>query len=507
MKFQDKNALLNYKKKLRNIRNGNEINESETKKEQQARIKKAKKDPRYFIQTYFKHYCDAETPWFHIALMILVLKSKTIRALVRWGRGLAKSVVCDTFIPLWLWINGEDVYLVLVGNSYDKAAILLRDIQAEFEANQLLIHDFGEQKLAGSWTDGDFCTKDNRFIGKALGMGQSPRGLRKGKERPNLIICDDLEDKDTSRNPKRQDDVVRWIERDLIPTMDGEIRRYLHPNNDPWPRSIQNQLELRHPNWKVDTIKAYNQETYEPAWKEKHPLFYYKDVEDDIGSLAARAEYNHEKHIEGKLFTDEMIQWAKPPALNHFQLIVGFWDVAYSGKSDYNAINVLGLHGRNFWKLKAFVKQCKMVVAIRFMYDYEEGLPETVVVHWEVESQFWNDPLRDALKIVEIEKGRPLNIRIVERPRMNKYDRIVSGLMPYYQNNRIYYNEKERSNNDMQVGISQLKGIEPGYKTHDDSPDSDEQGINELSTYVRTEAFTPRITSAAHYHSHSKNRY
>jgi hypothetical protein len=507
MKFTDKQALARYREKLNLIRSGGEISANETKSEQQERISKAKIKPKFFIQTYFKHYCDSGTPWFHVALMILVLRFKVVRVLVRWGRGLAKSVVCTVFIPMYLWINDEDVYLVIVGNSLDKASILLGDIQAEFEANQLLIHDFGEQKLEGSWTDGDFCTRDNRFLGKSLGMGQSPRGLRKGKKRPNIIVCDDLEDKDTSRNPKRQDDVVNWIERDLIPTMDGEIRRYLHPNNDPWPRSIQNLLEKRHPKWKVDEIKAYDQETYEPAWTEKYPKHYYKEVEEDIGSLAARAEYNHEKHTEGKIFTDEMIQWGKAPALNHFQIIVGFWDVAFSGKNDYNSIPVYGLHGRNFWKMKQFCKQCKMADAIRFMYDYEDTLPKTVVVHWMVEDQFWNDPMRDALKIVALEKGRHLNLRVIDRPRMNKYDRIVAGLTPYYQNNRMYYNDAEKANNDMQTGIQQLKGIEPGYKTHDDSPDADEQAINQLSTYVRAEAFTARTISKQSVRGKSRHRY
>jgi len=507
MKVTDKKALQRYKEKLISIRNGNDITENETASEQAERIQRAKKAYGYFVETYFPHYASAKCSWFQIKLAQLVLKMWLIRILVRWGRGLAKSVHCVVLIPLWLWINGEDNYWVIVGNNLDKATILLSDLQAEFEANQLLIHDFGEQKLEGSWAEGDFSTKDGRLIAKALGMGQSPRGLRKGSLRPTGIVCDDLEDKDTSRNPKRQDDVVNWIERDLIPTMDGDKRRYLHPNNDPWPRSIQNLLEERHPSWKVTEVKAYDQETYEPAWPEKYSPTYYKDVEDDIGALAARAEYNHEKHSEGKLFTEDMIQWAKMPKRSEFSLIIGFWDVAFSGKSDYNAIPIWGLHGRNFWKFKTFCKQCKMEVAIRFMYDYEESLPSTVVVHWHVESQFWNDPMRDALKLVADEKGRPLNLQIVDRPRMNKFDRIVQGLMPYYQNNRIYYNEAEKSDNDMQTSIQQLKGIEPGYKTHDDAPDADEQAIYKLGTYVRTDAFAARTRSKKSLRKNSKNRF
>jgi len=506
MKQQDKQALERFRQRLEQIRAGGYVNLNETRADQQERIERAKTDFAFFVREYFPHYADAETPHFHVRLAKGVKKNKKCRYLVRWGRGLAKSVACDTLIPLWLWINGEEIYMVIVGNNQDKAEILLSDVQAEFEANQKLIHDFKEQKLAGSWADGDFKTRDGRFIGKAIGMGVSPRGLRIGSRRPNLIICDDLEDKDTIKNPMRQDEVVTWIERDLLPTMDGETRRYLHPNNDPWPRSIQNQLEARHPAWKVDEVKAYNPVTYEPAWKEKYGPEYYKEVEEDLGTIAALAEYNNVKHVEGKIFTDEMIQWATPPRIDHFDIVIGFWDVAFSGKSDFNAVKVWALKGRQFWHLKAFVKQCKMVDAIRFMYEYEDSLPESVIVHWRVESQFWNDPLRDALYQVEQEKGRPLNIVIKERPRANKYDRILT-LHPYYQNGRTYYDKREQGSNDMQTGIAQLKGIEPGYKTHDDGPDADEQAINELASYARTSAFEPRTTSYQQIRSTSKNRY
>jgi len=58
------------------------------------------------------------------------------------------------------------------------------------------------------------------------------------------------------------------------------------------------------------------------------------------------------------------------------------------------------------------------------------------------------------------------------------------SMHPYYQNRRMYYNDAECANNDMQEGINQLKGIEPGYNTHDDSPDADEQAVSYLSKLV-----------------------
>ena len=502
----DKRALEEYKQKLKLIRDGAGTIPFMSNDEKRAIIQKAKKDPGYFCTEFFGHYATSKPGWFHIRLAKACLKNKRIRRLVRWGRGLAKSVWCDVIIPMWLWVNEEEIFLVLIGNNEDKAKILLGDIQAEFEANPKIIHFFGTQFNRGSWEAGDFTTKDGRFIGKALGMGQSPLGLRRGAKRPNFVVCDDLEDKDTSRNPTRQDEIVKWIENDVLPLMDGDVMRFLYPNNDPWARSIQNQLEKLHPNWYLDLVEAYNEETFKPAWPEKYSGTYYSEWEIDIGSIAARAQFNHKHHTKGKIFTDDDIQWGKPPRLNQFRIVVGFWDVAFSGKNDYNAVKVWGLLGRDFWQMKAFVRQCKMIEAIRFMYEYEETLPKTVIVHWKVESQFWNDPVKDALKVAESEFKRTLNIVTVDKPSGHKYDRILT-MHPYYQNGRIYYNEVEYANNDMKVGIEQLKGIEPNYRTHDDSPDADEQALREISKYIRSDAFEPRITTASEMHSNSKNRF
>lgn len=493
-------ALERWEKHKRDIQAYTGISLSETPKQKTERIEKAKKDYAFFKSYYLPHYADAETPDFQIHLANHVKKNKRVQVLVRWGRGLAKSVECVISIPLWLWINGETIYQLTIGNNEDKAKILLGDLQAEFEANQRLIADFGHQVTAGSWVNGHFVCKE-RFIGKAIGMGQDARGLRQGAQRPNYIVADDLEDKDTLKNPKRQDEVAKWIETAILPTMDGPVRRYLHPNNNFAPRTIQEQLRLRHPSWKLHQVDACSLDHERtPTWYQKYPPNYYKELEEDLGSIALDSEYNNKPFVEGSIFTDDMIQWAKPPRWDHFDFIVGRWDPAYSGKNDYNAVRVWGLHKYHFWLMKSFVQQCKMAAAIRFMYLLEKQIPKGVIIHWRVESQFWNDPLKEALKEVEKEFGYQLNIVVTDSPKGKKLDRILR-MHPYYQFGRIFWSDKEKANNDTQVGLAQLKGMEPGYKCHDDAPDADEQAINDLIQAGKAMAFTPALGTLNSQHS------
>ncbi len=479
-----RNVLFNYQKKIERRKNGAQANLLESKEEQEERIKKAKKDIAFFVNYYFADFINAESAEFHYRLARMVKRNKTIKCFVRWGRGLAKSVWCDLFIPMWLWINDDISYMLIVGNNEDKAKILLSDLQAEFEGNQRIIHDFGEQKNFGSWTEGQFTSK-NGFTAKAIGMGQSPRGLRNRTKRPDYIVCDDLEDKDTIKNPKRQDEVIQWIEHDLIPTMDGKTRRYLHPNNNFAPRTIQEELRIKHPEWKLHQINAYDPITYKPTWKQKYDKDYYHQVEKELGTIAANAEYNNKPYVEGKEFNEKQINFAdKYPKLNQFEALVCHWDVAYSGKNDYNACRVWGLYKGNFYYIASYVAQSKMSSALKWMSDFKKSLPETVSCRFQFESQFWNEAVNDAISKSEKETGICLNMVKVNTPRTKKIDRIMR-LQAYFQNSRIYCLKRMLSDKFTQEGWQQLYAIEPGYRTHDDAPDADEQAIAYLERFIR----------------------
>ena len=484
MKREDKIKIDRILKRIDLIESSSTINPYETPLEQKNAIDNCKKSFKACVKRFFPHYATAEVPDFHIDFASQAKKKKAIKAFLEWGRAQAKSVFADVLLPFWLWINGEPVYFVIVGNNADRGKQLLEDIRLEFEANPQIIKDFGEQHNPGNWTDGFFVTKGG-FIGQSLGMGQSVRGLRVKSKRPTLIVMDDCETKDLVQNPARQEKMAKWVERDLIPTMDGEYRRFIQANNRFAPKMIQTILQERHPDWIVHRVNAYDPVTYEPRWKGKYSPDYFRELEKEIGVLAAHSEYNNSPHIEGTIFTEKEIQFAPLPKLNQFKIIFGFWDVAYAGTStsDYNAIVVQGLKDKEFWVIDGFVKQCKMHQAVSFMCMYQNSLPETVVVHWVFEAQFWNDAVQSAIDDGQIMHNCRLNIIKRDRPKTAKYDRILQ-LQPYYQNGRIFYNEKLKHSNDIQVGVAQLYGIEPGYKSKDDYPDAHQGGIAELEKYV-----------------------
>lgn len=449
-----------------------------------------------FFEYYFPHYCTDENMKFsscadfHVEFAHMVKQDQLITVAQQWGRGLAKSVHTDMGIPIWLWAQGEKLFEVIIGNNENAALKLLDDVRAEFTANERLIADYGKQQLLGQWEEGDFKTKDGRFIGKALGMGQNTRGLRDGGQRPNYVAADDLEDAKTVKNPARQNEISEWLRRAVIPMMVGPVRRFLFANNYFAPQTIQSLLIKKMPSMKVHRVNACDKNTFEPVWPERDSKEKYKIMAATIGMLPFLSEYCNEPHIEGSIFLASDIIYLKPsliPRFSEFDAVFGYWDVAYGGTdmSDYNAIVIFGAKNDKYYHIDSFCAQSKMEVALEWLAEWKIKQRSSRPVHLYYESQFWNDSVTKSIKAVERKKKISFNFIKHIQKKAAKYDRILT-LQPYFQRKEIFFREFDMANPFAQVGLSQLFAIEPGYKSHDDWPDALESLIKLLEQFTKS---------------------
>jgi hypothetical protein len=466
IKRDDKTALEKYKDKLRLAAEFNHVNLGESDVEKRKRIEKAKADYAYCVKYYFPHYAKVECGDFQIEAANHIKKHKNCISAEIWARGHAKSTHLDIMLPFWLWMNNEIDVLLLVGKNADDAKTLLSDLQAEFEANPQIIADFGEQKQLGSWEEGSFVTK-NEVAFFSIGRGQSPRGIRYRNKRPNIIVIDDIDDDEIAENQRRVKKVLKWLFGALHGTMDDNGARFIFANN-----LISNTGIIAHVIKKITALKKNFKSARvnfvnaldkygEPTWHQKYTKKHFEDLREIKGDYNFQTEYQNNPQTEGKIFLDEQIQWAKIPRITDFEC-------------------------------KAFVRQCRMSAAMRWMIEYERTLPPSVKIHWRFESQFWNDAIKMTLFEVQEEMRAQLLLVQCERPVKNKFDRIVS-MQPHFQNGRIYFNKAEEYSIDMQVGINQLKAIEPGYTSHDDAPDADEGALSYLNRFVPTHNPLPSV--------------
>ena len=143
-----------------------------TEQERKDRIARARKDYRYFVRTYFPHLATTECADFQVDAAVYMRDHENARGLFEWARGHAKSTHISLLQPLWLKIqpNAQPLIMILVSKSQEAARRLLGDLQAELESNDLYNADFGNQRGAGIWTNGEFTTATgDLFI--ALGLG------------------------------------------------------------------------------------------------------------------------------------------------------------------------------------------------------------------------------------------------------------------------------------------------------------------------------------------------
>ena len=160
----------------------------------------------FFGKYYFPHYFRKSSPPFH--LQIVRECSKNLFVAIQAPRGSAKSTV-TTFLDTAHGIAlKKERFIVIVQNTYAKAAGSLNNIKYEFRYNQKLKDDFSvnmevkdaEGDTIFSHSDGFMC----RVLCKGADQLGSIRGERFGAYRPTIIIVDDIEDDEMVKNPERR---------------------------------------------------------------------------------------------------------------------------------------------------------------------------------------------------------------------------------------------------------------------------------------------------------------
>lgn len=164
-----------------------------------------------FGKFYFPHYFRKDSPPFH--LQIIRECSSNLFVAIKAPRGSAKSTV-TTFLDT---VHGiclkRERFVVIVQNTYAKAAGSLNNIKYEFRYNHKLKGDFGvDMEVKDAEGDTIFSHKDGfmcRVLCKGADQLGSIRGERFGAYRPTLIIVDDIEDDEMVKNPERRTELEK----------------------------------------------------------------------------------------------------------------------------------------------------------------------------------------------------------------------------------------------------------------------------------------------------------
>ncbi len=492
MQPKEQKAWQEYLDSKKRIVSGSSAPVKESAEQKAARIKRLLGSFKDFCPYYFSHYMKAPFAYFHLRDIKTIVENGKIFAVLEWPRAHAKSVVIDVFLVLYLKALGQLDGVILVSNNKEKAMMLLADVQAELEANERYINDFGKQTTFGSWEAQSFATQDGVGFW-AYGRGQSPRGTRNGEKRPNLIIVDDIDDKEICRNQDRVQEAVAWILEDLMGCFDMRGGRFVMVGNRIHRQAILAHIvgdveEGQKPKEHIHHSKVFaleNPKTHKedqsitgvPAWKEFYTRADIDDRMQKMGYDAAQRELFH-KHIQkGKVFKHEWIHWGKALPYSAYQHIIVYNDPSYKDakKNDYKALVAIGRIGAKVHILKCWIRQAAKGAMVRAHYDMDAELRKggAQVIYHYLEANFMQEDTHMPEYIKEGEaRGWMLGISGDKRAKPNKYDRIDNMSGPF-ERGIFMFDETLRNDKDANTLVDQLLNFPTG---HDDGPDALEGG-------------------------------
>lgn len=153
-------------------------------------------DIKLFAKYYFAHYCSAPFNIFHEdSFRDYKFQERGVRRAGAAPRGSAKSTIKAFIKPIHDVCYELEKFIVIISNTEPQAKQKLKDIRAEFLANDRLIRDYGNMLPSGRAGETDFVAHHGNHACRFLALGSKTeiRGIRFGDARPSKIILDDFE--------------------------------------------------------------------------------------------------------------------------------------------------------------------------------------------------------------------------------------------------------------------------------------------------------------------------
>lgn len=231
----------------------------------------------------------------------------------------AKSTAVTLSYGLSTLLFQEREFMLLVSDTESQACLFLGQIKQTLQENEDIIDLFGirrnengivqfvkdtESDIIVEFEDG----KKFRIIAK--GAEQKLRGLLWSGKRPDIIICDDLENDEIVMNKDRREKFKRWFYGALLPCrskegiiryvgtilhMDSMLENFMPREND--KLTVVEGLKTyttRRGLWKSVKYKAHNSDFSLILWPEKHSAEELKAIKQDYTERGIPDVYSQE---------------------------------------------------------------------------------------------------------------------------------------------------------------------------------------------------------------------
>ena len=194
-------------------------------------LKNLHDDLAVFSMVLFSHRIEEiyGIPDFHKEIYKHVLENHE-RSIYIAPRYHSKSTILSFIYILHQVLFEEKKFIMIVSLTLPHAVDLLEAIKNELETNKLIRELFGNfvakrswgGEGTGKWTEKEIVMSNNITI-RAKGAGQQIRGSLKLGKRPDLIVCDDLEDEKNTGTPDVRSKTADWFDGTVLPSYEGRL--------------------------------------------------------------------------------------------------------------------------------------------------------------------------------------------------------------------------------------------------------------------------------------------
>lgn len=306
-----------------------------------------------FANVFLNTYTAQKTPDFHIEIEQAFKKYDRLEVIA--PRGHAKSTVVSFICVLWSICFKKSKYIILCSDSLDQAVRFLGMIKNEIETNTLIKAVFGDLKNSSCWNEREIVV--NGIKVDACGVGMKMRGKRYLNSRPDLIICDDIQNDELVANERRRNKLEEWFNQVVIPALEPNgkiilIGTTLH-YGDLMCRVKDKEL---YPNFKTLEYKAIKNNN-KPLWEERFPIEKLEEIKNDfirrgMKYIWDREYMNNPVSDDDRIFEIEKARYYEMKDIKDKKLEVYLaMDRAYTKgeKSDSTGVALVGIDADDNW--------------------------------------------------------------------------------------------------------------------------------------------------------------
>lgn len=495
----------------------------------QFRIQESKNSLAFFASYYFPHYCTKKFSDLHFHLFNTFQRvlddPKGKRLAEAAPRGNAKSSDASLILPIWCVLFKKKEFIILISDTASQAEEFLSNIRNEIETNERILEDFGS--LRGEIWKADSIITNNDVRILALGARKKIRGRRFKNRRPDLIICDDLENDENTNNPEQRKKNENWFFKAVSKAGDettdiivvGTIIHYdsllTKLLNNPlyqakkWQAVIQYSQSPLWNEWEEmylrmseedkklspNPAETFFQENKEEMllgtkvlWPDGQPYYQLMETRLTEGPASFDSEYqNNPINPDDCLFQESWFKYFEPDWSDYTE-IVGACDPSL-GKSvlaDYSAIIFIGKHKDGYLDvLIADIARRLPDKIIEDVLDTAQQItkicPVAPITAFGVESVQFQEYFKDRLDVESRKRQVYLPVTDTEN-QTTKKDVRIQALQPLIKNGLLRFQKSQR------LLLEQIKYYP--LADHDDGPDG-------LAMAVR-KAQTPQLVSQSY---------